>query len=956
MRSRTWKLVRLVAPLGLIPLFACLVAAGRVAEDHGHARDERARRAVGQEQGRPLVHGRQLDLDGAEAEGAADRFPQLIKRSTTSPTQGNPASYHIGVVTSDLGAGQTRSRRSAIRAATAPSCRSRRAPTRRPAAGELHELRARRRHPLSSTTTRSPAPTTSCRRPQTSPTAFTCMASVGDQGCGFEHQLESAYRALHDNRSPRTRASCAPTRSSPSSSSPTKMTARRRTTPISFDPATSRRQHVRRAALVPLHAVRHPVQRHAGDRPVDLGPDRLHVVRRCRTAASCPTSDTYINFFTKPAAQGGVKVDPNDVILVGISAPTDPVGVTDHDAVRGPADTAVVPDAQPLVRRGDEHRCSSAIRPFASTLSSTSAKHNSLTSICDTDYTAAIQSLGDLIISQIGAGCLNSPIANRADGTPDCVVTDVTATAGRLADVDRGSVVRRERPRRAVLAGRSTSWRSTTRAVLPAPLPRRASCRRRASPSPPPWRQPAAAAERRAGRRRRLRARDRLDRSRHRLDRQAERGAGGHDRAGLLRDHRQLDVVVAFARYFVVTSRQPRCRPSPLSGGRRLLSSARRLLCVGACASHRCRCSAAAGRKRQPRRRRTARRTVARARQAGESVIRRAPNKVDLLFVLDDAPTMGSSSARWRAALPALVDALAATRAPGRRSRTTSASSRATSAPGRSRSARSAVIPAATAGAARHRRLTRRRALHRRQPVRRHQQRSGDVAARSPRSATSAPPAANFRSRSKRPIARSTTAAPENAGFLRIGRAARRRLRHRRRRLLGAGHICSIGSDVYGRSIASLHAIRHRLQRQPRAADGGSGLTRLRVADDGEAAASSSTSSSTSGFFARARRARRREGRPAATSSSPASPARAIRVGVPSRARAPPTRHARRARRSSRSCAAERRALLRRSRGAPGDRRQRATNDASPRSAPRDTAIVQGLLPTIAATAIGRCA
>ena len=50
--------------------------------------------------------------------------------------------------------------------------------------------------------------------------------------------------------------------------------------------------------------------------------------------------------------------------------------------------------------------------------------------------------LGDLIISQIGAGCLNSPIANRADGTPDCVVTDVTAQPD-------GSTTRRRKCRRA---------------------------------------------------------------------------------------------------------------------------------------------------------------------------------------------------------------------------------------------------------------------------------------------------------------------------------------------------------------------------------------------------------------------------------------------------------------------------------------------------------------------------
>ena len=30
------------------------------------------------------------------------------------------------------------------------------------------------------------------------PSAFNCMAAVGDGGCGFEHPLESVYLALHD--------------------------------------------------------------------------------------------------------------------------------------------------------------------------------------------------------------------------------------------------------------------------------------------------------------------------------------------------------------------------------------------------------------------------------------------------------------------------------------------------------------------------------------------------------------------------------------------------------------------------------------------------------------------------------------------------------------------------------------------------------------------------------------
>ena len=61
--------------------------------------------------------------------------------------------------------------------------------------------------------------------------------------------------------------------------------------------------------------------------------------------------DKYVGFFGTPAAQGGVKVDPRNVILVGITAPSDPVGVsiTKPRAPATPA-SAMCPDARALVR------------------------------------------------------------------------------------------------------------------------------------------------------------------------------------------------------------------------------------------------------------------------------------------------------------------------------------------------------------------------------------------------------------------------------------------------------------------------------------------------------------------------------------------------------------------------------------------------------------------------------
>jgi hypothetical protein len=136
----------------------------------------------------------------------------------------------------------------------------------------------------------------------------------------------------------------------------------------------------------------------------------------------------YIDFFARPAAQGGVKVDPDDAILVGIAAPADPVGVT----ITSPcaADTTV--SSCPQLNRS----CisTSDARFFgdpAVRLSTVIAavKEHAQTSVCDPSDDAAADNLGNLVLSRVTVGCLAAPVATLADGTPDCVVTDVTANA-----------------------------------------------------------------------------------------------------------------------------------------------------------------------------------------------------------------------------------------------------------------------------------------------------------------------------------------------------------------------------------------------------------------------------------------------------------------------------------------------------------------------------------------------
>ena len=482
MRSRTWKLVRLVAPVGLIPLFACL--APPVESPKTTVTQETSVRVLQSVKNKVdilFMVDNSLSMAPKQAALRA-RFPQLIKRLQDFAAQGNPASYHIGVVDSDLGAGLNTA-----------NCK---------AGGDGGKLQV---VPTNPSTVPPPANCSSFGLSggisyldynQLTGTdnimgglsledAFNCMTSVGDEGCGFEHQLESAYRSLHDKiaentgflRSDAILAVVFVTDEDDCSA------------PDDTDLFVSNTQaNSMYGVLHSFRCTQFGVQCNGMPLPAMSTPTPFMGCTSYDLSNGGKLTDinTYINFFTKPAAQGGVKADPNDVILVGITAPSDPVGVTITTPCAGP-ERAVVPHPQSLLHRRDrpeEFFGDPAVRVNAVI---NTAHNHSLTSICDTDYTGAIQSLGDPSSRQIGVGCLNSPIEARADGTPDCVVTDVTTNPDGSQSVQGGGVVRGEQQHAAVLAGDRQADGVPAGGLHADPgrrRRRRASCRRRASRSP----------------------------------------------------------------------------------------------------------------------------------------------------------------------------------------------------------------------------------------------------------------------------------------------------------------------------------------------------------------------------------------------------------------------------------------------------------------------------------------
>lgn len=369
----------------------------------------------------------------------AERFPTLINVLASFGAAGSPASYHVGVVTSDLGANTF--------VDSLKQCQ--------PGGDAFGGGRLQAKGEAASSTCKVVTggvkyidfnqldSTDNLPSGQDLATTFGCMADVGDIGCGFEQTLEAAYQALKntsidDNagflRNDAILAVVFVTDEDDCSAASSADIYN----PMPSTPPDS-------GGLGLLNSYRCNKFGHVCDDPnggqsilVPYGPSGGQL-QNCRPATEADGGklydvERYINLFTKPVAQGGVKVNPEDVILVAISA--DPAG--GYETILGNP-TKQDGSGQPEPCTGPlgqacavlvKHSCvaPSDLRFFGDPAVRIkkvvdSAKNHQFTSICDTDYTAALQALGELIVSQIGAGCLGAPITNPDN--PDCVVEDV---------------------------------------------------------------------------------------------------------------------------------------------------------------------------------------------------------------------------------------------------------------------------------------------------------------------------------------------------------------------------------------------------------------------------------------------------------------------------------------------------------------------------------------------------
>ncbi|HEX9104015.1 MAG TPA: hypothetical protein VF997_17510, partial [Polyangia bacterium] len=180
--------------------------------------------------------------------------------------------------------------------------------------------------------------------------ALAALADVVTSGCEFRHPLEAAYRALRDNttnrgflRSDALLAVVFVTDGDDCSAPPA--------TALFDDSAAADAVY---GALTPFRCAQFGIACNGMSLPATMASGLTNCAPLTMADGGALIDlSRYINFFLLPAAEGGVKVDPSDVMLVGVAGPNAPVGVvTSSGPALAPSCTS--PDgslvAQPAVR------------------------------------------------------------------------------------------------------------------------------------------------------------------------------------------------------------------------------------------------------------------------------------------------------------------------------------------------------------------------------------------------------------------------------------------------------------------------------------------------------------------------------------------------------------------------------------------------------------------------------
>jgi hypothetical protein len=349
-----------------------------------------------------------------------------------------PISYHIGVITSDLGASGS----------TVSNCR-------RPPDGGVLGGDGARLQPLGA------AHAASCGTLQGASnfidlnqiaqtnnlptngqglaTTIQCMVSVGEQGCGFEMSLESVYRALHDPI-PENAGFLRPDAllavlyltdeddcSAPAVTNLFEGTATQFGQLSGYRCAAYGVQCGQPPMLPPRDTTSDGGLLGCEGATAAVGGQLLEVSR-------------YIDYFGNSLVEGGLKANPAEVLMAAIFAPVEPFEIIGKSLFNQQPCSPISGQCQPAVAAScelDGGLPDASFIPYAgeppvrlNQVLNALPQHRAHAEICNLDYAGPVDSLGQLITSQFGAVCLPAPL--NVPNLPDCLVEDVTVNAGGL--------------------------------------------------------------------------------------------------------------------------------------------------------------------------------------------------------------------------------------------------------------------------------------------------------------------------------------------------------------------------------------------------------------------------------------------------------------------------------------------------------------------------------------------
>jgi hypothetical protein len=336
-----------------------------------------------------------------------------------------PASYHIGLVTHDIGAGPS----------GAPGCAAfpfndaqligvgsvaEPSPACQPLGGALKYVDFNQT-----------AGTSNLPAGETLHAALSCMAAVGASGCGFRHNLEAMHRALDG-----TVAQNAGFLRADAVLALVWLTVR---DDCSGLPTTDVFQSAQTAKYGGETVYRCHFGVQCGTPPA-IPPATTPVSGLSMCVGATGTNgglffDTsrYTDFLTKSTAGGGIKADPNDVIAATIAAPNNVSVVL---ATNGSGATSAYTPCSPYTLGSCEtffdHSCVGtfpdggavgADPPIRLHQVVSLVAHHFESSICDLDYSPTMVNVVNAIQGRFAPACL--PGALKSPAAPNCVVSDV---------------------------------------------------------------------------------------------------------------------------------------------------------------------------------------------------------------------------------------------------------------------------------------------------------------------------------------------------------------------------------------------------------------------------------------------------------------------------------------------------------------------------------------------------